>query len=90
MKSPLNLFLMISLLSFSTLGLGGGVGAPSSEGQHSDSVSLNGAWEFVLGDGDERAETLEGASRLHWQATTLPGAFMPWDAGSPGTPALRG
>lgn len=48
----------------------------SSEGQHADSISLNGPWEFALGNGDEHAETPEGASRLSWKPVTLPGALL--------------
>ncbi|MBI5723555.1 MAG: hypothetical protein HZA50_06325 [Planctomycetes bacterium] len=49
------------------------------EGPRADSVSLNGQWEFVEGGGDEAAETPEGAAKLQWQATTLPGNFVPWN-----------
>jgi len=48
------------------------------EGRRTNSILLNGAWEFSLGDGGERAETSEGASGLRWQAVTLPGPFLPW------------
>jgi len=48
------------------------------EGWRTNSVSLNGEWEFSPGDGSERAETPEGASRLRWKTVTLPGPFMPW------------
>ena len=48
------------------------------EGWRANSVSLNGEWEFSPGDGNERAETSEGTSRLHWKTVTLPGPFMPW------------
>ncbi len=48
------------------------------EGRRADSVLLNGDWEFSTGDGSERAESLDGAGRLHWKAVTLPGPFMPY------------
>jgi hypothetical protein len=52
--------------------------SPESEGQRANSVGLNGPWEFCAGDGSERAESPDGAQRLHWQAVTLPGPFMAW------------
>ncbi len=47
-----------------------------SEGRRSNSILLNGDWEFALGDGSESAETAEGAGGLHWQAVTLPGPLL--------------
>jgi len=48
------------------------------EGRRTNSILLNGSWEFSPGDGSERAETPDGARRLHWQAVALPGPFLPW------------
>lgn len=48
------------------------------EGRHANSISLNGRWEFSVGDGDERAESSHGASRIVWKPVTLPGPFMPY------------
>ena len=48
------------------------------EGRRTNSILLNGDWEFSPGDGSEQAESPDGANRLHWQAVTLPGPFMPW------------
>jgi hypothetical protein len=48
------------------------------EGRRADSVLLNGAWEFALGNGDERAETAAGAAKLAWRPARLPGVFVPW------------
>jgi hypothetical protein len=55
--------------------------APASadwEGRRTNSILLNGDWEFCPGDGSEQAESLDGASRLQWWAVTLPGPFLPW------------
>ena len=41
-----------------------------------NSMSLNGPWQFVLGDGNERAETPAQQAKLRWQPITLPGRFM--------------
>src|ERR1041385_921816 len=49
-----------------------------SEGTRTNSVLLNGAWEFVRGTGDEGAETAAGSRKLEWRAVQLPGPFMPW------------
>jgi len=53
-------------------------GSPDWEGRRANSVLLNGEWEFAPGDGSERAESPDGANRLHWQVVILPGPFMPW------------
>lgn len=49
---------------------------PDWEGRRETSVLLNGDWEFVVGDGSERAGSPDGASRLCWKRVTLPGPFM--------------
>jgi hypothetical protein len=46
------------------------------EGSRTDSILLNGSWEFVRGEGDEHAETARGGEKLRWQQVTLPGTFM--------------
>jgi len=63
--------------------LSGAVGAsntpgslPDWEGRRANSILLNGDWEFSPGDGGERAETSEGASRLRWQVVALPGSVV--------------
>lgn len=48
------------------------------EGARTNSLLLNGAWEFVRGEGSERAETLEAPAKLQWQSVKLPGPFMPY------------
>jgi len=48
------------------------------KGPRANSIALNGAWEFAVGDGNEAAETGEGAGRLGWKAVTLPDSFMKW------------
>ncbi|MBE3134146.1 MAG: hypothetical protein IMZ55_11770, partial [Acidobacteria bacterium] len=46
------------------------------EGSRANSVLLNGAWEFAVGDGTEGAESGAGVPGLRWQPVTLPGPFM--------------
>ena len=46
------------------------------EGSRTNSILLNGSWEFVRGEGDEHAETARGGEKLRWQQVTLPGTFM--------------
>ncbi len=46
--------------------------ASAQEGQRSNSVLLNGQWQFARGSGDEEVE----AQRLDWQTVKLPGPFM--------------
>ena len=46
------------------------------EGSRANSILLNGTWEFVLGEGDEGAESARGSEKLRWQQVTLPGPFM--------------
>jgi len=48
------------------------------EGRRADSVLLNGAWEFVLDQGDQHAETLAEAEQFQWRPCRLPGEFVPW------------
>jgi hypothetical protein len=49
------------------------------EGMRTNSVLLNGDWEYSTGDGNEHAETPDGARHLKWQTVNLPGRFMPWN-----------
>lgn len=49
------------------------------EGKRTNSLLLNGSWEFAPGNGDERGETSEGANHLHWTKVTLPGSVMPYN-----------
>ncbi len=49
------------------------------EERHTNSVLLDGDWQYVIADGDEYAETIHGASGLKWQTVKLPGQFMPWN-----------
>ena len=46
------------------------------EGSRANSILLNGAWEFALGDGTEGAESGAGERKIRWQQVTLPGPFM--------------
>jgi hypothetical protein len=50
------------------------------EGSRANSVLLNGAWEFALGDGAESAESGPGQRELRWRQVTLPGPFMTFKA----------
>ena len=49
--------------------------ARESEGERKNSLLLNGAWEFALGNGSERGESAAGQRTLNWKATQLPGQF---------------
>lgn len=49
-----------------------------SEGQHANSITLNGTWKFAIGNGHERAESPQGQEELVWQEAELPGPFMPY------------
>jgi hypothetical protein len=76
--------LMAILVVTAAAAAGGAVSSGStealcgSEGQHAKSITLNGTWEFAVGDGQERAESQEGQAKLVWQEVRLPGQFMPW------------
>src|SRR5688572_127494 len=48
------------------------------EGDRTNSVSLIGTWEFFVGDGSERAESVVEQASLDWRAVQLPGPFMKW------------
>jgi len=52
--------------------------AREHEGTRTNSVLLNGVWEFARGDGTECAETAAGQGQIQWQQVTLPGPFMAW------------
>ncbi len=76
--------LMVSWSSLTTVAFA--VSAPSDrqtlrgwEQSRANSISLCGDWEFVAGDGSERAETAEGASRLQWKIVTLPAPIVPYN-----------
>jgi len=48
------------------------------EGDRTNSVLLNGWWEYVQGQGDEGAEKRERQDGLSWKGVQLPGPFMPY------------
>lgn len=52
--------------------------ARESEGARTNSLLLNGPWEFAVGTGAEGAESATAQARLQWQTVTLPGPFMKW------------
>jgi len=64
-------FLVVALVGLASL-------AREHEGNRTNSILLNGAWECAQGDGTEGAETSAGTQRLTWQPVTLPGPFMKW------------
>jgi hypothetical protein len=68
-------YLIITLLAFVCLKSV----AHAYEGQRENSILLNGAWEFALGDGNERIESPEAQIGLEWQNINLPGPFMEWN-----------
>lgn len=49
-----------------------------TEGARTNSVLLNGPWEFAVGTGREAAEAPAGQAKLSWQPVRLPGPFMKW------------
>src|SRR5512139_3732851 len=65
---PALLVFMVAAISF----------ARESEGNRTNSILLNGAWEFSRGEGDENAETQAGRQKLRWEPIQLPGPFMRW------------
>src|SRR5262245_23986600 len=48
------------------------------EGARTNSILLNGAWQFFVGDGGEGAETEAEQQKIPWQQVSLPGPFMKW------------
>ena len=59
------------------------------EGQRGNSILLNGAWEFALGDGNESVESIKEQTRLEWQKVNLPGPFMKWNQDAGELPLLN-
>ncbi len=48
----------------------------ASEQRRENHVLLNGQWDFVIGEGDEGAQTEQGAAKLDWKPVNLPGNFV--------------
>jgi hypothetical protein len=71
MQQLLKFLLILTLASHASA-------ARESEGSRTNSILLNGPWEFVQGHGNEAAEVTEGQRQFQWQPVTLPGPFMPW------------
>ncbi len=69
---------MTLLLLFAVLPLQPMQPPGGSEGYRERSVSLNGPWEFAIGEGDEGAGTPAGQASLAWSPVTLPGPFLEW------------
>lgn len=70
-RSTLAFILLLSLTQFTSV-------ARESEGSRTNSILLNGTWEFVRGQGDEPAESPAGQQTLQWKQVQLPGPFMPY------------
>ena len=68
-RSPLPIFLVLVLSCVLSI-------SRDSEGLRTNSVLLNGTWQYVRGNGDERAETATGQQALQWQEVQLPGPFV--------------
>jgi hypothetical protein len=71
MKHTVTLFFSLALACLDA-------SARESEGSRTNSILLNGSWEFVRGDGSEGAESAAGQAKLTWQSVKLPGPFMKW------------
>ncbi|MCX8155913.1 MAG: hypothetical protein N3J91_05595 [Verrucomicrobiae bacterium] len=54
--------------------------ARESEGMRTNSLLLNGPWEFFVGQGHEGAEQPGNQSKFKWQPVVLPGPFLKWSA----------
>jgi glycosyl hydrolase family 2 len=72
---------VLSVAALATCGLMySGSAALASEGQRTNSVLLNGEWEFVRGNGKEAAEKPANQVALGWKKVTLPGQLLKWEA----------
>jgi hypothetical protein len=58
------------LACFTIVTSAGQCAVPSYEGSRSNSIVLNGTWDFAKGTGDEHAETATGQQQLKWQSVT--------------------
>ena len=76
-KQKLSWRFWLPYLAF-TLVSAGIIYAREFEGVRTNSILLNGQWEFVTGDGSERAETSAGQRMIQWRQVNLPGPFMQW------------
>lgn len=56
-----------------------GKSSSEGEGMRTNSVVLNGDWEFAIHQGDGHSETQEDTVVPNWQAVKLPGPFMAWN-----------
>ena len=74
--------LMTTVLAIAITGVSAGISNPleesgGSEGRHARSITLNGAWEFAVGEGTEGAQNRDGQTKVVWKKVSLPGPFMP-------------
>ncbi|MBL7153180.1 MAG: hypothetical protein ISS79_05650 [Phycisphaerae bacterium] len=77
-RTPLLTTVLVIATTIASSGVSQAVEAScGSEGQHARSITLNGMWEFAVGDGTEGAQILEGRAKLVWKEVNLPGPFMP-------------
>ena len=65
MFGKLAFFMLLALLCVSGMALAD---------RRDNSILLNGAWEFAVGQGDEKAETAAGQAGLKWAPVTIAGA----------------
>ena len=60
--------LLLSFTLFTTVAL-----ARGTEGERLSSLLLNGEWEYILGNGNENAESKSNQETLTWTSVTIPG-----------------
>lgn len=72
LKGYIIFFCILALLNLEV------VYARGSEGDRTNSILLNGIWEFVVGEGSEGLEDGLKQEKYSWTKVTLPGAFMKW------------
>jgi hypothetical protein len=78
-SSNLRRFEAVIVICFLFISLGCPLGsAREYEGARTNSILLNGEWEFTVGEGSEHAEQASQAAKLPWKPVKLPGPFMPW------------
>lgn len=56
-----------------------GAHARGSEGSRTNSLLLNGAWEWAFGEGTEAVDSLAAGASLPWRKVNLPGPFAAWN-----------
>ncbi len=74
MKKTLQSFVLPLLF----ISVGVNLFAWDSEGMRENSVSLNGSWEYVIGDGTENYEASSDQDPVEWKQTELPQTGLPF------------